>query len=236
VSRLGIITGLSREAACLAGPPLDPAQHREIPIFRSAFGPAAATRAALALVEQGVEALASAGIAGGLDPALRPGTLILPREVVGPEGVYPVDSAWHGELAGQLGGVIEQGRLLGVDVVIDGASAKAALAKRHNARAVDMESHAVARVAAEARLPFLVVRAIADPVGRTIPHAAMCAIGPDGRIRPGVALGALALRPWEFVALLRLAADERAAFRSLRGVAARAPLLGFGLHESLLDV
>jgi len=77
---------------------------------------------------------------------------------------------------------------------------------------------------------------VADAAGRTIPHTALRAIGPDGRIRPGAALVALMLRPWEIVGCLNLLADERAALRSLRGVATRAPLLGFGLRESLLDV
>ena len=236
MSRLGIITGISREAQCLAGAPADPSSHREIPLFRSAFGPDAAARAAQGLVEQGVGGLASAGIAGGLDPLLRAGDLLLPREVVGPERIYPVDPLWRDGLAGRLGGKIEQGRLLGVDVTIAGVAEKAALAKQHDARAVDMESHAVARVAAAASLPFLAVRVIADPAGRTIPRAALQAIGPDGSLRPGRAIGAFMLRPWEIVGCLRLFADERAALRSLRRVAVRAPLLGFGLRESLLDV
>ena len=236
MSRLGIITGISSEAQCLAGAPADPSLHREIPLFRSAFGPDAAARAAQDLIEQGVEGLASAGIAGGLDPALRAGDLILPREVVGPERIYPVDPLWHDGLAGRLGGTIEQGRLLGVDVTIAGVAEKAALAKQYDARAVDMESHAVARVAAAAGLPFLAVRVVADPAGRTIPRAALQAIGPDGSLRPSAAIGALMLRPWELVGCLRLFADERAALRSLRRVASRAPLLGFGLRESLLDV
>ena len=236
MSRLGIITGISREAQCLAGAPADPSSHREIPLFRSAFGPDAAARAAQGLVEQGVGGLASAGIAGGLDPLLRAGDLLLPREVVGPERIYPVDPLWRDGLAGRLGGKIEQGRLLGVDVTIAGVAEKAALAKQHDARAVDMESHAVARVAAAASLPFLAVRVIADPAGRTIPRAALQAIGPDGSLRPGRAIGAFMLRPWEIVGCLRLFADERAALRNLRRVAVRAPLLGFGLRESLLDV
>lgn len=236
MSRLGIITGISSEADCLAGAPADPSLHRELPLLRSAFGPDAAARAARVLVEQGVEGLASAGIAGGLDPALRAGDLVLPREVVGPEGVYPVDPLWHDGLAGRLGGAIEQGRLLGVDVTISSVAEKAALAKQHVACAVDMESHSVARVAAGAGLPFLAVRVVADPAGRAIPRAALKAVGPDGRIRPGAALAALMLRPWEILGCLRLAADERTALNRLRSVAARAPLLGFGLRESLLDV
>ena len=125
MSRLGIITGISREAQCLAGAPADPSSHREIPLFRSAFGPDAAARAAQGLVEQGVGGLASAGIAGGLDPLLRAGDLLLPREVVGPERIYPVDPLWRDGLAGRLGGKIEQGRLLGVDVTIAGVAEKA---------------------------------------------------------------------------------------------------------------
>jgi len=52
----------------------------------SGIGLVAAEAAARALVEAGVSALITFGMAGGLDPALRPGSVVLPRELISPEG------------------------------------------------------------------------------------------------------------------------------------------------------
>ncbi|MBV9758454.1 MAG: hypothetical protein JO047_15510, partial [Alphaproteobacteria bacterium] len=41
-----------------------------------------AEQAARRLIDAGVRALLSFGLAGGLDPALRPGALLIPREVL----------------------------------------------------------------------------------------------------------------------------------------------------------
>ncbi len=93
--------------------------------------------------------------------------------------------------------------------------------------ALDMESYAVARIARDADIPFLAVRAIADPASRTVPEAAMRALGPDGRIHPLKALRALLASPAEIGDFALLARDCRAAFDALRRVALLCP--GFGL-------
>ncbi len=84
---------------------------------------------------------------------------------------------------------------------------------------MDMESHAVARVASKAGLPFLVLRAIADPAHRAVPISAVGGLGPDGHTRTLAVLGNLLLRPWELPDLLRLSRDMRKGLRTLRRVA-----------------
>ncbi len=121
------------------------------------------------------------------------------------------------------------GPLLGRDRPLAGAADKSARFAASAARAVDMESHGVARAAQAAGLPFLVVRAVADPAERNLPRAALKAIGPDGRLKPFSALAAMYLRPWESPALVRLAYETRLAFDTLERVADRIAEPGGGL-------
>jgi adenosylhomocysteine nucleosidase len=119
--------------------------------------------------------------------------------------------------------------LLGQDRPLSNAADKAARFAASGALAVDMESLGVARAAEAAGLPFLVVRAVADPAGRSLPRAALKAIGPDGRLKLVSALAAMYLRPWEGPALVRLAYETRLAFDTLEKVAARIAEPGNGL-------
>jgi adenosylhomocysteine nucleosidase len=50
------------------------------------MGGAAASAGAGALTRAGAKALASWGMAGGLDPSLQAGTILLPDEIVGANG------------------------------------------------------------------------------------------------------------------------------------------------------
>ena len=62
-----------------------------------------------------------------------------------------------------------KGPIVTVDKVVWRASEKAALAEASGAVGVDMESAAVARVAAARNVPFLSVRAVSDKVGDDLP-------------------------------------------------------------------
>ena len=96
---------------------------------------------------------------------------------------------------------------------------KAALFQRTSAVAVDMESHRVARVAAEAGLPALAIRAIGDPAGRALPELAVRALGEDGRPRIGPVVAGLLRKPGDLAALLRVKRDTDAALATLANVA-----------------
>ncbi len=67
-------------------------------------------------------------------------------------------------------------------------AAKATLRAASGALAIDMESAAVAEAAAEAGVPFLVLRVIADPADRAIPPVALHGVAPDGSRRPWAVL------------------------------------------------
>ena len=106
--------------------------------------------------------------------------------------------------------------LFGADIIIDSASKKSELFANHSAVAVDMESHGAARAAAHAGVPFLAIRAIADPADRALPKAALGAVAPDGSTRVMATLGAALRDPKQFPELMKLGADSAAATKTLR--------------------
>ena len=210
VSRVAVLTGVRTEAACL--PNAD--------VHCSGAGTDRAEALAARLVAEGATALVSFGLAGGLDPALRPGDLLLPDAVCFEDGTsIAVHAGWRAALLGR-GLRATGGRILASRGVVTDPGAKRRLFERTGAKAVDMESGAVAR----SGLPFLVLRAVADPAERAIPPAALAGVGPEGDVRPGAVALRLLAAPWQLPALLRLAADSRAGLEALRGAVAAAPL------------
>jgi len=105
--------------------------------------------------------------------------------------------------------------IAGADRPVAGPAAKAALHVSSGAAAVDMESGVVARAAMRHRLPFAVLRAIADPAHRALPPAALVAMRADGGVDLAAILDALARDPRQLPELARLALDAWRAFSAL---------------------
>lgn len=179
------------------------------------------------LLAQGAEALVSFGIAGALAPGLAPGTLILPRAVIEEDGSrHAVEEAWHARIEAALAAAVlrvETGDILGATEPAASAARKAALFAKTGALAVDLESHLVARAAARAGKPFLVLRAIADPAMRDLPEAAVNGLDATGAPALGRILKSVARHPAQIAALLRLAGDTRRALFALRSAIACRP-------------
>lgn len=213
-SPAGYVVGLAIEARLLAKHSPD----IETRVACAAADAARAREGARRLVAEGAGALVSFGIAGGLDPALRPGDLVLAEQVHSAEGetfACDADLRARWDAAATAAGVRHGGILLGSARPITGITEKWDLHETSSAVAVDMESAAVARVAAGAGIPVLAVRAIADPAERALPATAIGSIGPDGEPRLGAVLLGLCRRPWEIPALLRLRRDRDAALMTL---------------------
>jgi len=221
---VGVVTGLLVEAHCLSDSSSNP------PISVSAGNSVNAYGGALRLVADGAKALLSFGIAGGLDPKLPPGTLVLARAVIGPHGTrFDSDPNWRGAVCSDARGRIEftDGSIAGRDSPVLDQASKAKLFRESGAIAVDMESHAVARAAKEKNVPFLALRAIADPARRDVPDWVMIGVDSAGRTRIAPVLAKLLFRPWEILRLLELAKDQKAALSALRRVANLAALTRF---------
>ncbi|HEX2943211.1 MAG TPA: hypothetical protein VHO91_19320 [Rhodopila sp.] len=172
--------------------------------------PAGAARAAMHLLDNGADALVSFGLAGGLDPALRPGTVVIPTTVLTASRRFAADP----NLIACFGGPTPHVLLAG-SAVVAGREEKAALWAATGAHAVDLESGAVAEVAAQHGVPFAVIRAICDPAERTLPPAALVALDAEGGIGPLRVLASVLRRPSQIPDLLRLARDASAARAAL---------------------
>jgi adenosylhomocysteine nucleosidase len=223
VTRLGVVVGYRAEARCLPGP--------AVHVLCSGADPGRARMAARLLCDEGVIGLASFGLAGGLAAGLAPGDLLLPQTVILADGNgMATDTAWRDRLAATLGRAGVHARdapLAGSEHIVATPEAKRALAAQTGALAVDMESGAVAEVAARVGVPFLVLRAVADDSDQAIPSTALGAIDAQGDIRHLALLGRLIGRPWEIFPLLALGRSSARGLASLRRVAALAPGLGF---------
>jgi adenosylhomocysteine nucleosidase len=187
----------------------------------SGIGGRAASVAANALIEAGVGALMTFGMAGGLDPSLEAGRVLLPAEVIARDGTrLPTARAWRERLIAALSPhcAVLDGSVLSSDSSIDSPRAKAELFRETGAVAVDMESVAVARIAADHRLPFLCVRVIVDTAADALPRAVVAA-SREGSVRIGRLLGGLIVAPAEVVAVIRLGLRYRSAMRMLKMVA-----------------
>nr|WP_294543687.1 hypothetical protein [uncultured Rhodopila sp.] len=205
---IGFVTGLAAEARIAAR-------------FGGAVAigggtPAGAAEAALRLVRDGATALVSFGLAGGLDPALRPGMVVVPDTVLAGGRRFAADA----RLAARFGGLTGHCLVAG-DAIVADAAAKRALFAATGAQAIDLESGSVARVADEHGLPFAVVRAICDPAERDLPPAALVALDHGGAIGLLAVLRSVARRPGQIPGLLALARDAARARRGLVGVSYR---------------
>jgi adenosylhomocysteine nucleosidase len=223
--RIGIVAALATEARALCRrPPLDGTTLTLADgtlLAVSGVGFEAAAQAAAALTHAGVDGLVSFGLAGGLDPALEAGHLLLPDQVVSDDvPALAVDAMWRARLLQALssmmtisGGMLWSGRQP-VLTVTD----KRRLFTQWGARAVDMEAMAVGMAAQNAHIAFLAVKVVVDTASDVLPSAVMAADG-YGRIRPARLLAALLRHPGQIAALIQLAARYRPASRALRAVA-----------------
>jgi len=207
-SRPTLVVGLAAEARI--------ARPLGWPVIVGGGGYAGAIAAAEQAVREGAQALVSFGLAGGLDPALRPGAVVVATEVLTDGTRLPTDPP----LRTQLG----QGNarvLLGTSEIVALAAVKQHLFATTGAAAVDLESGAVARVATEHGLPFAVLRAICDPAERDLPPAALIALDRHGAIGLARVLWSVLAHPAQLPGLLALAADAAAARRALRDAVTR---------------
>lgn len=228
MTRVGVITGVKREAACL-----DVLKDRAALEIRVAgASPARAAEQARELADAGVNALLSFGLCGGLDPAYEAGAVVIPEKVAAAGGKpYRCDPDWCERLEARLAGMaVHTGMLLvSTDTMVASPERKAVLRSNTDAAVVDMESHAVARVAAEVHLPFVAIRAVSDPARSRVPEWVEEIVSDAGGTHGLKLLGNLARHPRDMMSLIGLGRGSNRALRNLRRVALLAgPGLAFG--------
>jgi adenosylhomocysteine nucleosidase len=207
-----IVTGLVQEARIAAGPGMtvicsssDPKQLREL---LTVFDP------------KTIRGVISFGVAGGLDPSLKSGDVVVATEVLAGDTRWLAGLALNETMIARaaLGRRrVVRGGLAGVEKMIAASALKAALHLQTGAAAVDMESHIAAAYAAEAGLPFAALRVISDPADRALPALAQSAIKPNGDIDLRKILRGVARNPTTLRALVSTGIDFNRALKSLRG-------------------
>jgi len=161
--------------------------------------------------------LVSFGVAGGLAPHLAPGDVILSTEVFADDRCWRPDPRFAADIAAlarRIGATA--GAVLGAATILATAADKRRAWEDTGALAADLESAAVARAAAAAGIPFLVLRTIADPALRALPPAALIPLAADGSPAIGRVVAEVLRRPRQIAALFGLA---RRALAALSGAA-----------------
>lgn len=222
---VGVVVALRAEAATLGAGHAVPGLVEKVGDLRvivSGPGARQAGRAATTLLAEGVGALLSWGVAGGLEPTLQPGDLVLATGVASANGEAGVDARWHERLVRaleQAGLRACPGKLWSHTGVVADVAGKRRLAG-HGCVAVDMEAASVAQVATDAGVPFAAVKAVSDPLDRPLPAFALRLLRPDGGVRPTVLAAVLVRGPRAWRALGRMRHDFAAARAGLRRAAA----------------
>src|SRR5579863_3946919 len=159
-----IVTGLVQEARIAAGPGMT--------VICSSSDPKQ-LRALLTVVDpSSIRGVISFGVAGGLDPELKSGDVVVATEVMAGDTRWLAGLTLNDDLVASVGlgrRRIVRGRLAGAEQVVAARHVKAALHSETGAAAVDMESHIAADYAAKAGLPFAALRVISDPASRALP-------------------------------------------------------------------
>ena len=175
------------------------------------IGPEAARAAAEAIIAQhSPDLLISAGVAGSLVPELHVGETIFPTTVIDTQDGSRHETAIHDA---PLGKTPLARTVLASYPEIAGAAQKQQLARSYGAQAVDMEAAAVARAAQVHGLPFLAVKAISDELNFELPD--MSPFIKNGKFQTERFALHVALRPWLWLRVFRLARNTRIASENL---------------------
>lgn len=184
-------------------------------------GPERARIAAERAMLADTQALISCGLAGGLDPTLQAGSIVLASDVIDAadrERRWTTHARWRETLHTRLADA-RIGPLVSSTAPISSVADKTRFYAEQGAVAVDMESAAIAAVAAHHGVPFVAVRIIVDPAHMALPRATANALDPSGKPRPASLALALLRHPMEVPALVRLARYNRRAEAALRAIA-----------------
>ncbi len=154
------------------------------------------------LISKGVRVILAAGIAGGLDPKLSHGDVIVARRIYSEMSAdcSPIacSSVVNNLCVDKTVPAIRWADVVSCECVVGTPDDKARLFAETGAAAVDMESYAVGQVCENAGIRFFVVRAISDTAADKLPFVLV-----DGCLSTSTLLRTLCTQPGELIGLLR---------------------------------
>jgi adenosylhomocysteine nucleosidase len=179
------------------------------------------------LVSAAPDGVISFGTAGGLDPLLRPGDLVVASHVNLDNGArIGCDAAWSERICRALN--LSAKAVYGSQSVLDPLS-KQLTFDHQKGVVVDMESHILGAAAEKQGIPFAVLRAVLDPADFDVPSWTLDAVRHDGGISLAPIFNGLSRQPWHLGRLAKLGWYERKALKSLgRAVRAIGPRFAVG--------
>ncbi|MEE2894517.1 MAG: nicotinate (nicotinamide) nucleotide adenylyltransferase [Planctomycetota bacterium] len=151
-----------------------------------------------------------AGLAGGLDPTLQSGTIVVVDEVVDPQGQVTVPP-----LAPAITGPFERARVATAGRLVCSAEAKLALGRSTGARIVDLESNHFAELARTRGWLWGVLRVVADTAEEAIPASLSRFVDHEGRTKIGAVAREIFQRPSLIPMLRRIGRQSRTALLEL---------------------
>ena len=211
--RVGIVAALEREVAPLvkkwrlsekeqSGRRFRFFEEDDVVVVCGGIGPEAARRAAEAVIAiYSPRLVYSVGFCGALEPGLKAGDVILPAQVI---------DARDGSRVNLAEG---KGVLVSFSAVADPAQ-KAKLKESFGAQAVDMEAAAVARAAQARGVEFAAVKAVSDEFHFEFPPTDRF-VDSGGQFQQGRFAAYLAVRPWLWLKVRRLAINSNLAATAL---------------------
>ncbi len=222
----GIVVALPEELSTLTSKKIDKGYcvfiADEIVLAYSGAGANNARNASELLIAQGATRLISWGCAAALSETLKPGDMVLADSLLDAEGAQiGIDPDWHDYSKNLLSASLQihTGSLVESIRIVATSQDKKHLHAQTAAVALDMETIAIAKAALQHKLPFLAIRAIADPVEMDLPKAINHSLNSEGDIMLGKLLLFIALHPAELPGLIKLGLHFNKAKNTLKLVA-----------------
>lgn len=189
-------------------------RHIRLAAVECGGGPARAKQATHGLIDgHSPDWVISVGFAGSLVPEISTGSIFVADEVC--------DADTHETLAIDLKmpadpeNGLHAGRLVSTRQIVRLVSEKQALAEQTGAKAVDMESFAVADVCRQRGTKFLCIRVISDDTSADLPAEVLSIFGKSGSQRAGAVAGAFFKRPSSVKDLWKLRNEVQAHGKTL---------------------
>lgn len=204
-----LISGRKRYAVLISG--------HEIVLVEGGMGMLNAGWAATALAAESPDLMISTGFGGAVQAGLAVGDVVLADRVLhwSGTGFEEVAVGFYGRNEAAVSLSLQRGVFVSSDQILK----KRALAEKLPAGTanpvVEMESAAVARIAASHGIPFLAVRAISDPWDEELDFSIDEFCDDTMRIRPANVFATIVRRPAIIPQLIRLARNSRVAAAAL---------------------
>lgn len=226
--KIGIITAMPEETRSILKNADDLKQSRqgdrsvyscmiaghEITLVEAGMGMLNAGWAATVLAHQEPDLVISAGFGGGVLPGLNVGEVVMAEQLLHWTGA-DFERVETGMYVPENVSLPVRGCFITSDGILNKQDLMGLLPSNTSRPVVEMESAAVARVAAQNSIPFLGIRAISDTWNEELGFSINEFCDDEMRIRPVKVLATILRRPRIIPQLIRLARNSRAAARSL---------------------